>query len=139
MRGFEMARESGKSQAKPVSRSCLNCGIERSVVRAVRRAEGYTLGCGIVTTSENGTEFDEIASHHRWAPWSDGELAAMALRPEVFDRYRTSTWTDVMWAPCGDSLRGHSFGAFPDLGIDPDECFLCGWNRRLEKTDEPES
>lgn len=108
-------------------------------MRAVRRAEGYTLGCGTVSTSENGTEFDEISTHHRWAPWSDGELARMALRPEAFDRYRVSTVDEVMYAVCDDTLRGHSFGAFPDLGIDPDECFFCGRNRRVEKTDEPES
>lgn len=134
-----MVRNSRMRVAKLVSRSCLNCGIERSVVRTVRRAEGYTLGCGFESTSENGTEFDEISSHHRWAPWSDGELANMALRPEAFDRYRMCSVDEVMYAVCDDTLRGHSFGAgFEDLGIDPDECFFCGWNRKEEKSDESE-
>ena len=69
---------------------CLICGISRVEVDAVRKREGYTLGCGIESNTEAGFYYDELSPRHRWRPWKDSELTRMGIKPEVVEHYRTA-------------------------------------------------
>lgn len=113
-------------------RECLFCGVSEAEVRAVRRRDGYTLGCGIESNTENGFDYDELSEHHRWADWKDAELTRMGIKPAAFDRYRRANDSDIRWADCEDRLRGHT----PSLktvarddygyGIEKGQCIECG-------------
>jgi hypothetical protein len=111
------------------SRSCLFCGITEAEVIAVRKRDGYTLGCGIETNTENGFDYDELSPRHRWAPWRDNELDRMGLKPEAFDRYRTTIEGGIRYAPCDDTKRGHFYPTHSDsdeFGMPLDRCWGCG-------------
>jgi hypothetical protein len=109
--------------------SCLICGITEAEVVAVRRRDGYTLGCGIESNTEHGFDYEELSPRHRWAPWSDRELGRMGLKPEVFDRYRTTIEAGIRYAPCADTKRGHFYPTPSDadaFGMPIDRCWGCG-------------
>lgn len=113
-------------------RDCLFCGISEDEVRAVRRRDGYTLGCGIESNTENGFDYDELSPRHRWADWKDADLARMELKPEVFDQYRRATASDIQWADCEHRVRGHivaekTITASDDYGygIEKGQCIEC--------------
>jgi hypothetical protein len=122
-------------------RSCLICGITEAEVIATRNRDGYTLGCGIESNTENGYDYDELSPRHRWAPWRDAELDRMGLKPEAFDRYRTVMESGIRYAACADTKRGHVYPNRADadeFGITVDTCWGCG-ARAVAASTEPEA
>ena len=113
-------------------RTCLHCGIGEAQVKVVRAREGYTLGCGIESNTEAGFDYEELSSQHRWAPWKDGDLKYMGIKPEAYEEYRTTMSGDLMYAACDDMLRGHRIASediyFDDYLMHPiGECIECGY------------
>lgn len=93
----------------------------------MRSREGYTLGCGIESNTENGFDYDELSPRHRWAPWRDAELLRMGIRPEAFVRYRTAAAHAIQYAACADTKSGHVYVTkddpySPAVGT----CWKCG-------------
>ncbi|MBK0419980.1 hypothetical protein JD276_13160 [Leucobacter sp. CSA1] len=111
-----------------VKQRCLICGITRQQVQYVRNREGYTLGCGIESNTEDGYDYEELSPKHRWAPWRDKHLAEMGIKPEAFDRYRTEIAAGVAYAACEDTVRGHNYnrGDSKEFGVANGECWVCG-------------
>lgn len=110
-------------------RSCLICGTTEAEVIGVRKRDGYTLGCGIETNTENGYDYDELSPRHRWAPWRDTELDRMGLKPEMFERYRSTIEGGIRYAPCEHTKRGHFYPTHSEseeFGIPARECWGCG-------------
>ena len=106
---------------------CLICGITRAEVDAVRSRDGYTLGCGIESNTENGYDYEELSPRHRWAPWRDSELDRMGIRAEAFDRYRTTMEAGILLAACVDTKRGHIYVTEHDKFSPPvGTCWGCG-------------
>lgn len=109
--------------------NCLICGITRAEVQAVRSRDGYTLGCGIESNTENGFDYEELSPRHRWAPWRDAELDRMGIRAEAFERYRTTMEAGVRYAACADTKRGHVIATDDDVrewGYGVGQCLACG-------------
>ena len=126
-------------------RSCLHCGIGEAEVKAVRARDGYTLGCGIESNTEAGFDYEELSPMHRWAPWKDGELKRLGIKPESYEKYRTDTSGGLMYAACDDRLQGHRIAAkdihWGDYLMHPaGECIECGYRDSAlagkEKNDE---
>lgn len=114
------------------NRSCLFCGVTEAEVNDVRRREHYTLGCGIEHNTENGFDYEELSPRHRWAPWSDRELDRMGLKPEAYDRYRTTIMAGIQYADCEDTKLGHFYPEDyeqPHPGLPSGECWNCGKKR----------
>ena len=108
-------------------RTCLFCGISETEVKAVRNREGYTLGCGIESNTENGFDYDELSPQHRWKPWGDKNLAVMGIKPSAYDKYRTAIAQDIGFAACEDTIRGHNFAVADDAEfyIKEGQCWSC--------------
>ena len=103
---------------------CLICGISRVEVDAVRKREGYILGCGIEYNTEAGFDYEEPSPRRRWRPWKDSELTRMGIKPEVVDHYRTAQEIDILYAPCEDTVQGHKM-------ITEDDAFLVNIGRTI--------
>jgi hypothetical protein len=96
-------------------------------VDAVRARDGYTLGCGVESNTENGHDYEELSPRHRWKPWRDGELDRMGIKREAFDRYRTSALPSIQYAACDDTKRGHVWVTQGDDYSPPvGTCWQCG-------------
>jgi hypothetical protein len=107
----------------------LICGVTEAEVTATRSRDGYTLGCGLESNTENGFDYEELSPRHRWAPWRDSELNRMGLKPEAFDRYRSTMESGIRYAPCDDTKRGHVYPTrrdVADFGLDASRCWGCG-------------
>lgn len=113
---------------------CLLCGISRAEVDDVRSRDGYTLGCGIESNTENGFDYEELSPRHRWAPWRDAELAGMGIRPEAFERYRTTSSHSIHYAACADRVQGHVYSTHDDPYSPPaGTCWNCGARKSTEQ------
>ena len=124
------------------SRECKICGISEAEVVAVRNRDGYTLGCGIESNTESGSDFEELSPKHRWVPWRDLELDLMGIKPEAFARYRESILFGIQYAACDDTKRGHRYVEEPDaLHLIPvGTCLGCGHSRApLQQPGRPSS
>jgi len=117
-------------------RECLNCGETRSSLKR----QGITM-CGI----EEGYEYRELAyefPHHRWADWTDSELARQDVKPEAFDKHRRAPALHFQWIGCEDTVRGHVPAAPDDVGIfvgRVGQCILCGKDVETEEAARCES
>lgn len=108
-------------------RACLICGVTEAEVVAVRNRDGYTLGCGIESNTENGFDYDELSPRHRWKPWRDAELGRMGIKPEAYDRYRMTMEAGIRYAACIDTRRGHVYVTEADRYSPPaGTCWGCG-------------
>lgn len=112
-------------------RACLHCEQTPSQIK-----RDQTI-CGI----EGGYEHRELEAEwprHRWADWTDKDLARSGIRPDAFERYRRTPVTHLQWAACVDTERGH---VYPDKddewGNQADQCMACG-HRRQPETSDPE-
>ena len=87
----------------PAERSCLQCGeTPTSIYR-----QGIVL-CGIV----GGYEYRELEvewPRHRWADWTDGELARLGVVQAAYDRHRRTPAMHFEWIAFEDTLHGHSW------------------------------
>lgn len=111
---------------------CLHCGISRAEVNAVRKREGYTLGCGVESNTEAGFDYEELSERHKWSPWSDKQLRKAGIKESAMSRYRTSCEIEIIYAPCDDTVHGHSwvFGEDAKLhGLPVGLCVNCGQRR----------
>lgn len=104
-------------------RQCLRCDQTKA---QIRRDETM---CGI----EGGYEYRELVAEwprHRWADWTDRELALMGVKPEAFDKHRRTPAMDFQWIGCDDTVRGHIPSNRPtdlaDFGTRPGQCIKCG-------------
>lgn len=102
--------------------SCLHCGQSRDAVRR------DALFCATVTRGETA-EVDGEWDRHRWADWTDRDLARAGISPEAYDRYRRATQFTLWYAPCEDTVAGHtpvSDDEAARLGLRPNQCGQCG-------------
>lgn len=79
---------------------CLQCGERRSAVRA------ESLYCCTISGGES-PEVDQEWDRHRWADWTDRELAALGVRSEAYDKHRRTDTSTFPWIACDDTVRGH--------------------------------
>lgn len=111
---------------------CLYCGVSRAEVNAVRKREGYTLGCVIKSNNQDGFSYEESYPCHKWSPWSDKQLRAVGIKESAMSRYRTASQDVVMGAPCDDTIHGHArvSGETAKLhGLPDGSCIACGVRR----------
>lgn len=109
------------------ARECLHCGENEAVVIAVRRKDGYTLGCGVESNTEAGYDYEELSERHRWADWRDSDLARFGVKPEAFEKHRRTQ--DFAWGiACEDTVRGHTPAEKDDaeFGMKKGQCWACG-------------
>lgn len=102
-------------------RACLQCGQTPSQIK-----RDQTI-CGI----EEGYEYRELAYEwpkHRWADWTDTELARNGIKPEAFDRHRRTDALTFQWIACVDRVRGHTPAKADDTdwGVRVGQCYDCG-------------
>lgn len=117
---------------------CLICGISKAEVIGIRNRDGYTLGCGIESNTENGYDYEELSPRHRWAPWRDADLDRMGLKRHAFDRYRTTIESGIRYAACDDTKRGHVYPTQSDsdsYGMPIDMCWGCGKTAGTQSSD----
>lgn len=109
---------------------CLFCGVTKEEVLFTRRRDGYTLGCGIESHTENGYDWDELSPKHRWADWQDRELKKQGIAPEFYEEYRRVSIFDIEWADCEHTLTGHRYIETLEqaelFGLKPGTCMKCG-------------
>lgn len=112
----------------PTDRTCLFCGISEAEVLHTQSKEGYTLGCGVESNTENGFDYEELSPRHRWKSWSDNEIQKLGVVPEKYDTYRRKTVFNIQYSPCLDQIRGHQYatGAPEDYGLEEGQCWSCG-------------
>lgn len=80
--------------------TCLQCGERRSKVRA------ESLFCCTISGYET-PEVDQEWERHRWRDWTDRQLDAAGIKPEVFDKHRRTLAGHLQWVDCDDLRRGH--------------------------------
>lgn len=108
--------------ATSVDVSCLHCGQLRDAVRK------DALFCATLSRGET-IEVDHEWDRHRWADWTDRDLARAGIRPEAYDRYRRATQFTLWYAPCEDTVAGHTPVSDDEaalLGMRPSQCAQCG-------------
>lgn len=104
-------------------RECLQCG---ETPATIKRNE---LICGI----EGGYEYRELEyewPRHRWADWTDKELARAGIKAEAFEKHRRTPAMTLQWVGCDDRTRGHMPADAEDVGgmwaSRVGECLHCG-------------
>ena len=78
-------------------RECLQCGETKA---SIKRKQ--IVLCGI----EEGYEYRELAHewpHHRWADWTDAELARFGVKPAAFEKHRRTDSLTFQWIACDDT------------------------------------
>lgn len=114
-------------------RQCLQCGETRESLRQNR-----IVVCGIMSGGET-PELAEEFPRHRWADWTDRELASFGVKPEAFDRHRRTDALTFQWIACDDTVRGHHpvEKDDPEWGLRAGQCFLCGQSVTPTENGEP--
>lgn len=108
-------------------RECLQCGE----TKASLRQNNYII-CGIMSGYES-PELDYEFPHHRWADWTDKELAKFGVLPEAFEKHRRTSSLTLQWISCEDTVRGHSPAEeedVPEWASYVGQCVLCGQDTR---------
>ena len=90
------------SDAVKATKTCLQCGETRESLKR----DGIVL-CGVMSGGEV-PELDYEWPRHRWADWTDAQLARFGIKSEAFDRHRRTTAFTMQWVPCDDTVAGHA-------------------------------
>ena len=103
-------------------RECLQCGETKA---SIKRKQ--IVLCGI----EEGYEYRELAHewpHHRWADWTDAEMARFGVKPAAFEKHRRTDALTFQWIACDDTVSGHRPAEKddPEFGMKRGQCWLCG-------------
>lgn len=111
------------------NQECLQCGETRAVVKT----NGYI--CGIM----GGGEYNELVEDwptHRWADWNDKALASAGIKSEAFHKHRRTSFTDLQWVACDDTVRGHILATaetdYEFFGARIGQCITCGHTTETE-------
>lgn len=80
--------------------TCLQCGETREVVKA------HQYSCAIMSGGET-IEVDYEFPRHRWADWTDKELARRGIKPEHFEEYRRADRWTLQYVNCEHLGREH--------------------------------
>lgn len=106
--------------------NCLNCGEHRETVKR----HGYHCA-----TVDYFGECHEEWPRHRWADWTDKELAKLGILPEHMDKYRRVNGGDMQFIDCSHQGRKHTqYSGEPGTGPGPNICIAC-WGT-IEVTNE---
>lgn len=114
-------------------RECLQCGQTPAEIKTRNTI------CGI----EGGHEYRELEhewERHRWADWSDKELARAGIKPEVFEKHRRTPVMSLEWVGCNDTRTGHlpaTQEAIDDwVASRIGECVHCGHDTTTPSTED---
>lgn len=108
--------------------TCLQCGETRAVVKA----NNY-----YCATVDYYGECQEEWARHRWADWTDTELARINILPEHMNKYRRINGADFQFIDCTHRGRDHTpWDGNPDDGPPPYVCIGCWADTREGQTNE---